>query len=467
MTAVVGWGWSAVKVLSMTAVVRWGLSAVKVFSMTAIVRWGWSAVKVLSVTAVVGWGWSAVKVLSVTAVGGWGWSVREGLLWTAVVRWGWSVSQGPLYDSRCGMGLECRDGPLCDSRWGMRLECREGPLYDSRCGMGLECREGYDDSPAADGGSQPHSHTTYPPAIDDANVPLDLKAPQWMYSAAESFSLIPVPKASRLMLGEMATPAALMLGEMAAPSALMLGDAQKAPSILLCGLCDKSFTSASGLSRHKRCVHSARSLPYVCSVCGRGFHDKETHEGHLNRHNNVKAYQCSRCRRQFTYKTSLYHHVRNSTTCAREGSDTYLIKRASSSRPPQWPQNTLPHPHPNSAASETDDDVKPFQPQATTAESYEQDYYTGDDSLIDPTLPPGSAVAGYTDYYPTHPHPKQSRTCPICGKWFDRREYFQDHMNMHNKFKAHRCSNCLSAFTYKRNLWQHIRDGVCRKRKGF
>lgn len=60
---------------------------------------------------------------------------------------------------------------------------------------------------------------------------------------------------------------------------------------------------------------------------------------------------------------------------------------------------------------------------------------------------------------------RHSRVCPICGKRFDRREYFEDHMNMHNKVKAHTCSNCSSTFTYKRNLWQHVRDGICLKNR--
>lgn len=73
--------------------------------------------------------------------------------------------------------------------------------------------------------------------------------------------------------------------------------------------------------------------------------------------------------------------------------------------------------------------------------------------------------AAHSDLFPSQR--QHSRVCPICGKSFDRREYFQDHMNMHNGIKAHRCSNCGREFTYKRNLWQHGRDSVCFKNKNL
>ncbi|XP_076465066.1 uncharacterized protein LOC143296877 isoform X11 [Babylonia areolata] len=80
--------------------------------------------------------------------------------------------------------------------------------------------------------------------------------------------------------------------------------------ILLCEYCNASFASASGLDRHKKLLHLNR-LPHTCPVCGKGFTEKDHFEGHMNRHNNVKAYQCSQCSRQFTYKTSLRRHVRH------------------------------------------------------------------------------------------------------------------------------------------------------------
>ena len=84
-------------------------------------------------------------------------------------------------------------------------------------------------------------------------------------------------------------------------------------------------------------------------------------------------------------------------------------------------------------------------------------------SCITPAEAFKSGLVAHTDYALSAQ--RHSRVCPICGKGFDRREYYEDHMNMHNNVKAHKCSNCSSTFTYKRNLWQHVRDGVCTKNK--
>ena len=79
--------------------------------------------------------------------------------------------------------------------------------------------------------------------------------------------------------------------------------------ILLCEFCKASFTSASGLSRHKDSVH-LKKMRHTCHVCGKGFTVREPFEDHMNMHNNIKAHKCPHCPSLFTYKTSLYHHIR-------------------------------------------------------------------------------------------------------------------------------------------------------------
>ncbi|KAL8567902.1 hypothetical protein ACOMHN_059024 [Nucella lapillus] len=79
---------------------------------------------------------------------------------------------------------------------------------------------------------------------------------------------------------------------------------------LLCEYCNASFASASGLDRHKKLLH-LHKLPHMCLVCGKGFTERDHFEGHMNRHNNIKAHQCPQCSRQFTYKTSLRRHMRH------------------------------------------------------------------------------------------------------------------------------------------------------------
>lgn len=81
-------------------------------------------------------------------------------------------------------------------------------------------------------------------------------------------------------------------------------------SVLLCGLCDKSFISVSGLIKHKNRVHSLKRLPHVCNLCGKGYNYKEAYEGHMNMHNNIRAYKCPNCLKGWYYKTNLRDHIR-------------------------------------------------------------------------------------------------------------------------------------------------------------
>ncbi|XP_076460609.1 uncharacterized protein LOC143293555 isoform X5 [Babylonia areolata] len=53
--------------------------------------------------------------------------------------------------------------------------------------------------------------------------------------------------------------------------------------------------------------------------------------------------------------------------------------------------------------------------------------------------------------------------CSICKKGFTRKESYTDHVNVHNRIKAHKCPYCSILFSFKTNLRKHLRDGVCRK----
>ena len=92
----------------------------------------------------------------------------------------------------------------------------------------------------------------------------------------------------------------------------LLSEAGLSSSLLLCEFCDKSFLSSSGLTKHKKRVHFTKRLPYECGICGKGFNQKEHFQGHMNMHNNIKAYKCEKCNREFVYRTSLDQHRRES-----------------------------------------------------------------------------------------------------------------------------------------------------------
>lgn len=54
-------------------------------------------------------------------------------------------------------------------------------------------------------------------------------------------------------------------------------------------------------------------------------------------------------------------------------------------------------------------------------------------------------------------------TCHTCGKEFNRKYRFMDHVNAHNKIKAHTCPKCSKHFTFTSDVRRHLRNGVCTK----
>ena len=107
---------------------------------------------------------------------------------------------------------------------------------------------------------------------------------------------------------------------------------------LYCTLCNKMFTSQSGLQRHINTAHkdpkdkpfkcqdcgkgflSERTLkthtnmhlgvyPYHCQYCNKGFPNQDNLKGHLASHTNVKEFKCDQCGQEFTYRTSLNQHI--------------------------------------------------------------------------------------------------------------------------------------------------------------
>lgn len=61
------------------------------------------------------------------------------------------------------------------------------------------------------------------------------------------------------------------------------------------------------------------------------------------------------------------------------------------------------------------------------------------------------------------PPSKHRYTCPICDKGFTLKWFFTDHVNAHNKIKAHSCPKCSKRFTFTSDVGRHLRNGVCTK----
>ncbi|KAL8586386.1 hypothetical protein ACOMHN_023001 [Nucella lapillus] len=93
-------------------------------------------------------------------------------------------------------------------------------------------------------------------------------------------------------------------------AAPLVSDSESAPpSRYKCQWCGAQFKTAHGFKGHVRKNHS-NDPNFRCGLCGKGFLMKGHYEGHMNMHNNVKAFHCPGCPRRFAYKSSLNAHVK-------------------------------------------------------------------------------------------------------------------------------------------------------------
>ncbi|KAJ8712748.1 hypothetical protein PYW08_008052 [Mythimna loreyi] len=76
-----------------------------------------------------------------------------------------------------------------------------------------------------------------------------------------------------------------------------------------CDQCEKSFTKASDLEKHKS-IHSDVKR-HACPECDMRFKDKSNLKRHMLRHNNTKPYCCTGCGTRFKQLASMKRHAQN------------------------------------------------------------------------------------------------------------------------------------------------------------
>lgn len=76
----------------------------------------------------------------------------------------------------------------------------------------------------------------------------------------------------------------------------------------ICELCEKTYSNASNLSKHKKLVHQG-ILSFVCQFCGEAFPSRQTRDTHSRIHSGDAPFHCDYCTKNFRSKQTLQRHI--------------------------------------------------------------------------------------------------------------------------------------------------------------
>ena len=78
-----------------------------------------------------------------------------------------------------------------------------------------------------------------------------------------------------------------------------------------CPFCDKLFETNHKVKKHIKSNHVEDDQKlYQCEYCKKGFSRKESYEGHLNDHKNIRPYQCNMCDKAYRNSFDFQQHVK-------------------------------------------------------------------------------------------------------------------------------------------------------------
>ena len=75
-----------------------------------------------------------------------------------------------------------------------------------------------------------------------------------------------------------------------------------------CGLCDEKFLTKNALKSHIKKIHLSGETP-TCTICNKEYKDLYHHIKF--KHEQIRNYECSYCRKKFQSKKLLYNHVQS------------------------------------------------------------------------------------------------------------------------------------------------------------
>jgi len=77
-----------------------------------------------------------------------------------------------------------------------------------------------------------------------------------------------------------------------------------------CDYCASKFHNKGDLMRHMKGHTGVKNLSLVCPVCMKSFARRNTWTDHMNKHNNIKPWQCALCHEQFFTRSQLKQHLK-------------------------------------------------------------------------------------------------------------------------------------------------------------
>lgn len=214
---------------------------------------------------------------------------------------------------------------------------------------------------------------------------------------------------------------------------------------LLCTQCGKSYKNLTLLRAHEKLIHQGIKKPAVkkCHICSKMFQNNFWLKIHLNRHMNIRTYECTQCNKKFFTGAALRGH-RNVHTDEKSYQCphcpmNYKYMTSLTRHLPKHDKTLTLMKHPK----------------------YIIDRYTRKEFKCD-QCGKTFTLLEYLNYHLFNKHRlladnfTPSHQCQVCQKAFSMPSHLKLHMYAHSEEKSFKCPYCPSTFRFPANLKLHV-----------
>ena len=188
-----------------------------------------------------------------------------------------------------------------------------------------------------------------------------------------------------------------------------------------CETCNKLFTQASNMRRHKLSVHRNKR-PFSCTICTKSFKQLSNLQVHIDVHTGKKPYCCNKCSQFFNQASNLKRH--KLATHSNRRPHVCKVCSKSFKQKNHLKEHMLVH-----------TGEKPFQCDQCN-KIFTQAFNLKRHKLC-----------AHSDMRP--------HKCMLCSKSFRQADHLKRHMNVHTGEKPFKCDQCRKIFSQAFNLRRH------------